>query len=734
MLKTTLRFACALALAVSAPVLAGCEDTDTTTTEPEPPDEPNNYEVSDAVVGVPDEIAPASTFDAVITVTNSGDATWQPGDVRMLWAGDLSWGSADLQLQAETLPGGQATFLGTVTAPPQTGRHALRWQPVHANVLFGAQVGKDATVTCDDHVFCNGAERFADGQCQPGAPPCDDGADCTTDTCDDASGWCGHELGAGCDACLSDCAPDCTGKVCGDDGCGGSCGACDAGQGCASATGICQPADLPGTCASPLPLLADGVDLVGSHTIFGDTSAALHQAVPTCNSTSTAVEVVYVFTTDETVGIDARSYGYDTVLHLRKEDAGTAGNECLDDTPAATVGCSDDASPPGDYGSRVAVTLDPGTYYLIVDGFDSTQFGAFQLDVKVVENGCVPQCDGQYCGGDDGCGGDCGTCEEGFACVDSKCQPDPCVPACEGKECGDDGCGGECGQCDIGLLCVPATGLCQSFDVCNHDLPTCDPPCGEGQFCGTDCACHGVNDPMPDLVLNADRLKEEILFDELMFDEKSCAVAEGCVSGTGLRKLLRFSVEAVNQGQTTLDGAAARRAARSVPVLDVPRALPLQRVRHVRAARSGGQRGGRGPQAGLLHGGHRPVPPGPERRVLQGARLLVPGHPGRLVGPLRQRARLPVARHHGRGPRRVPDPGLGQSEPRVRGDQPRQQHGDGHRHHPLIPRGSPLFTDCLFRRCPGERPGGGVGGWWFSSRAARITRPSENRSGEYSRI
>lgn len=552
MLKTTLRFACALAVAVSAPLLAGCEDTDTTTTEPGPPDEPNNYEVSDAVVGVPDEIAPASTFDAVITVTNAGDATWQPGDVRLLWAGDLAWGSADLQLQAETLPGGQATFLGPVTAPPQTGRHALRWQPVHANVLFGAQVGKDATVTCDDHVFCNGAERFADGQCQPGSPPCDDGADCTTDTCDDESGWCGHELGAGCDACLSDCSPDCTGKVCGDDGCGGSCGACEAGQGCASATGICQPADLPGTCASPLPLLADGVDLVGSHQIFGDTTTGLHQAVPTCNSTSTAVELVYVFTTDKTVGIDARSYGYDTVLHLRKEDAGTAGSECLDDTPAATVGCSDDASPPGDYGSRVAVALDPGTYYLIVDGFDSTQFGAFQLDVKVAPDGCVPQCDGQYCGGDDGCGGDCGACEEGFACVDSKCQADPCLPACEGKECGDDGCGGECGQCDAGLLCVPATGLCKSFDVCDHDLPACDPPCGEGQFCGTDCACHGVTDPMPDLVLNADRLKEEILFDELMFDEKSCAVAEGCVSGTGLRKLLRFSVEAVNQGQATL--------------------------------------------------------------------------------------------------------------------------------------------------------------------------------------
>ena len=554
--KVTARFAFSLAFALAAPLLAGgCDDVDTgpetgttTTTTPEA----NNYALADAAVTAPAQVAPTAAFDIAVTVTNTGDATWQPGDVRLLWAGDLVWGPADLPLTATTLPGEQGTFQATVTAPPQTGRHQLLWQPTHANVLFGAQLGSMISVSCDDGVFCNGAERFADGLCNAGSPPCDDAAECTTDTCDEETGLCAHELGAGCDTCLSDCTPDCTGKVCGDDGCGGSCGVCDAGQGCASAMGVCQPADQPGTCASPLPLVAAGTDLVGSHTLFGDTSAALHQAVPTCNSTSTAVELVYTFTTAETVGIDARSYGYDTVLHLRKEDPAASGSECLDDTPAATVGCSDDASPPGDYGSRVAAALDPGTYYLIVDGFDSTQFGAFQLDVKVVPNGCVPQCDGQYCGGDDGCGGDCGECGEGFACVDSKCQADPCVPQCDGKVCGDDGCGATCGDCAKGELCVPATGQCKTFAVCDHDLPTCEPACEAGQFCGTDCACHGVTDAMPDLVLNAERLKSEILFDELMFDDKSCAVAEGCVSGTGLRKLLRFSVEAVNQGQATL--------------------------------------------------------------------------------------------------------------------------------------------------------------------------------------
>lgn len=551
MRRIAAKIACSIALILSsASAFTACNDVET---ETEQPPEPSDYTLSDPSVDAAAKVEPGAALTVAITATNAGDATWTPGDTRLLFSGDTMWGPGDLELQEPVPPGAQAVFKGTLTAPKRVGFHDLAWQAAHGTTVFGDQIWKKGThVTCDDGVFCNGAERFADDACQPGSPPCDDGADCTTDTCDEAIGWCGHELGAGCETCFSECVADCTGKVCGDDGCGGSCGACDAGQGCASAMGICQPADLPGTCSNPLPLVAQGEELIGSHTIFGDSSSALHQAVPTCNSTSTSVELVYTFTVAETVGIDARSYGYDTVLHIRKEDPATGGNECLDDTPAATVGCSDDASPPGDYGSRVATTLDPGTYYLIVDGFDSTQFGQFQLDVKLVAGGCVPQCDGQYCGDDDKCGGDCGTCGDGFACVDSKCQADPCVPSCEGKQCGDDGCGGTCGTCEDGQLCVPATSQCQAFAICDHDLPECDPPCGAGQFCGTDCACHGVTDPMADLVLNAQRLKDEILFDEILVDEKSCAVAEGCVSGTGLRKLLRFSVEAVNQGQALL--------------------------------------------------------------------------------------------------------------------------------------------------------------------------------------
>ena len=53
----------------------------------------------------------------------------------------------------------------------------------------------------------------------------------------------------------------------------------------------------------------------------------------------------------------------------------------------------------------------PARTTCIVDGFDASQFGPYSLRVKFAAD-CVPNCDGQYCGGDDGCGGNCGTCAD----------------------------------------------------------------------------------------------------------------------------------------------------------------------------------------------------------------------------------------------------------------------------------------------------------------------------------
>jgi hypothetical protein len=79
---------------------------------------------------------------------------------------------------------------------------------------------------------------------------------------------------------------------------------------------------------------------------------------------------------------------------------------------------------------------------------------------------CQPDCQDKDCG-DDGCGGNCGTCTGQESCIDSLCV---CQPDCMGAECGSDGCGGQCGEC-------PAN------DVCLVDATCCTPEC-EGKDCG----------------------------------------------------------------------------------------------------------------------------------------------------------------------------------------------------------------------------------------------------------
>ncbi len=88
---------------------------------------------------------------------------------------------------------------------------------------------------------------------------------------------------------------------------------------------------------------------------------------------------------------------------------------------------------------------------------------------------CTPSCLGKACG-NDGCGGTCGNCPNGFLCTtDGKCG---CIPQCEGKVCGNDGCGSTCGDCGAAEQCN-AAGQCE-----------CKPKC-EGKNCG-DNGCGGV--------------------------------------------------------------------------------------------------------------------------------------------------------------------------------------------------------------------------------------------------
>ncbi len=110
----------------------------------------------------------------------------------------------------------------------------------------------DTGSVCSDGDPCTGPDACDNGTCGGKPVSCDDANACTTDACVSGSG-CTHANATG--SCGSGgvcyqggcCTPNCSGKACGSDGCGGSCGSCPSG-------GACQP---DGTCIIPCGSVSD---------------------------------------------------------------------------------------------------------------------------------------------------------------------------------------------------------------------------------------------------------------------------------------------------------------------------------------------------------------------------------------------------------------------------------------------------------------------------------------------
>ncbi len=83
------------------------------------------------------------------------------------------------------------------------------------------------------------------GLCQPNCL----GKACGNDGCGGSCATCGGESEV-CSAAHQCCVPDCEGKLCGDDGCGGSCGGCPDGEVCDLQFTCCQPL-CEGKCGKP---------------------------------------------------------------------------------------------------------------------------------------------------------------------------------------------------------------------------------------------------------------------------------------------------------------------------------------------------------------------------------------------------------------------------------------------------------------------------------------------------
>ena len=202
------------------------------------------------------------------------------------------------------------------------------------------------------------------------------------------------------------CLPDCINKDCCSDGCGGICGTCGEGLVC-SDNGACITSPTGDACSDPLV-----IDTL-PYTHSGDTSDFDNDffyedgdcpGVP-YGWGKGSNDVVYQFTPPKTdlyeIQVEA---AFDTTIYL--------GSTC--ENIAAT--CIQAADEPVS-GEWISIWLTEGeTTYIIVDGYGnlSSPSGPFTFKVSPA---CIPACDGKNCG-DDGCGGTCGECAIGNVCND----------------------------------------------------------------------------------------------------------------------------------------------------------------------------------------------------------------------------------------------------------------------------------------------------------------------------
>ena len=117
-----------------------------------------------------------------------------------------------------------------------------------------------------------------------------------------------------------------------------------------------------GTCASPI--------VIGVGTVSGSTSHAESENDGSCGSGS-ARELVYRLEVPArqrvTVDVDPR---FDAVIYLRK-------GECSDQDAETEVACNDDDAHHGQ-SSRIDTVLDPGAYFLFIDGVGN-EAGSFRM-------------------------------------------------------------------------------------------------------------------------------------------------------------------------------------------------------------------------------------------------------------------------------------------------------------------------------------------------------------------
>ncbi len=230
---------------------------------------------------------------------------------------------------------------------------------------IGMPCGSDED--CDMGVFCDGPEYcHPSGVCRRAPPPtCDDGDDCTTDSCDVVTDACVNEL-IDVDGDLH--APE----SCGGDDCNDTESTIYTGATETCGDGVDQDCDgadnVIGEC-----ICAPSLSVPGTYTGSTGGGVVAH-TIGSCAAGSGAPDVYHelVLGSDSEVLIDLEASGWDAIAYVR------------DDTCDGTeLECNEDWSP------SMVLSLTAGTYYVIVDGREGGESGDYTLTLETCSYGTV---------------------------------------------------------------------------------------------------------------------------------------------------------------------------------------------------------------------------------------------------------------------------------------------------------------------------------------------------------
>ncbi len=404
--------------------------------------------------------------------------------------------------------------------------------------------------TCVANIFYNCVcNNVGDNACCPGTECCGSshGGCAIIASSAQNCGGCGIACPAGyyCsngDCVYNGCTPNCSGKTCGSDGCGGTCGACCGRQPDCNASGqcVCNSSSCPGgVCVNGSCCYPNCSGKTCGSDGCGGSCGTCSGATPSCDGTGKCVCTA------------ASCSGSTPVCDLTPSDSYygkcicsstscPSGQYCAYNEFCCTPNCSGKLCGPDGCGGScgtcagttpwcyVGVTNTCGcnyngqcpAQYPVCSGYvagsqngtcvcTSTSCGAG----SVCYNGscCTPNCSGKSCGSD-GCGGSCGTCSGSLntcnssgvcVCSGASCGAGSvclssgscCTPNCTGKSCGSDGCGGSCGTCSSTTPVCSSTGVCQctstSCSSLNNGVDTYNYKCDSTLQCSCNpyCGC-----------------------------------------------------------------------------------------------------------------------------------------------------------------------------------------------------------------------------------------------------